>query len=87
MQSSHIGSSGRAGSRLAESRPATAAVHALVRETSFCRFGFARSRSFRLAEKVATRAQVPLARRCLRTVRAERRSRDLGQSTRYGQAG
>jgi hypothetical protein len=87
MHSSHIGSSGRAGSRLAESRPATTAVHALVREASFYRFGFARSRSIRLAEEVAARAQVPLARRRLRTVRAERRSRDLGQPARYGQAG
>jgi hypothetical protein len=87
MHSSHIGSSGRAGSRLAESRPATTAVHALVREASFYRFGFARSRSIRLAKEVAARAQVPLARRRLRTVRAERRSRDLGQPTRYGQAG
>ena len=87
MRFSHVGSSGRAGSRLAESHSATAAVHALVRETSLCRFGFARSRSIRLAEKVAARAQVPLARRRLRTVRAECRSRGLGQPTRYGQAG
>ena len=66
---------------MAESRPATTAVHALVRKASVYSFGFARSRSIRLAEEVAARAQVPLARRSLRTVHAERRSRGLGQST------
>jgi hypothetical protein len=87
MRFSHISSSGRAGSRLAESRPVTTAVHALVRKASLCRFGFARSHWIRLAEEVAARAQVPLARRRVRTVRAECRSRDLGQPTRSGQAG
>ena len=87
MLFSHIGSSGRAVSRLVESRSATAAVHAPVRKASLCHFRYSRSHSLRLTEKVAARTQVPLARRRLRTVRAECRSRGLGQPTRYGQAG
>jgi hypothetical protein len=84
---SNIGSSSRAGYRLAELRPTTATVHVTLQETSLCRFDFAWSRSLRIAEKVATSTQVPLARPHVQTVRAERCSQSLGQPTRYGQAG
>ena len=80
-------SSNRAGSELAGSKSTTAIFRALVRESRFHRFGFTWSCPLRFAEEVATCTQVPLACRSLRTVRAERRSRGLGQSIGSDQAG
>lgn len=76
------GSLSRARCGLTESHPATAAVHASVRETCFYRFSFARSCSLRVAEEVTAGAQVPLAYRRPRTVRSDCQSRGPGR--RYG---
>ena len=81
------GSSGRAGARLAKSKPATAVFRALVQRTCICRFGFTRSCPLRFAKEVATRTEVRLGRRGIRAVRLECRTGSFGQSLRSDQAG